>query len=209
MISKVFVHWLRSKPWTYKSKFILSFCFFSFILYPIFSCLLFVRFCRRRIEGIWPSLERMDILRGDGPPYRSLRWTSSEGLNVGTVPSFKMHNLGTVPTFKMCNIGTVPALKMQNVGTHNIGTRLSYATLEPLIEDDLWWKTVYEGRQPLMEDYLYGRRPLIEDNLWWKTTFNGRQPLMEDDLWWKTTFDERQPLMEDDLWWKTFDRSFT
>ena len=40
-----------------------------------------------------------------------------EELNVGTVPTFKMHNVGTVPTFKMYNIGTVPTFKMHNVGT--------------------------------------------------------------------------------------------
>ena len=33
----------------------------------------------------------------------------------------------------------------------------------------------------------------MEDNLWWKTTFVGRQPLMEDDLWRKTTFNWRRP----------------
>ena len=33
-----------------------------------------------------------------------------------------------------------------------------------------------------------GRQPLVEDNLLWKTTFGGRQPLVEDDLLWKTTF---------------------
>ena len=43
------------------------------------------------------------------------------------------------------------------------------------------------------------RLPLI----WWKTIFDGRQPLMEDDLWWKMPFDGRRPLMEDGLWWKT------
>ena len=53
-----------------------------------------------------------------------MRWTSSEELNVGTVPTFKMHNVVTVPTFKMHNVGTVPTNK-----THNIGTELSYATL--------------------------------------------------------------------------------
>ena len=56
--------------------------------------------------------------------------------NVGTVPIFKMHNVGTVPAFKMHNVGTVPTYKM-----HNIGTKLSYATLEPLMEDELRWKT--------------------------------------------------------------------
>ena len=35
---------------------------------------------------------------------------------------------------------------------------------------------------------------MMEDNLWWKTTFDGRRPLMEDDLRWKTTFYGRQPL---------------
>ena len=43
----------------------------------------------------------------------------------------------------------------------------------------------------------------MEDNLRWKTTFDGRRPLMEDGLQWKTTFDGRRPSMEDDLRWKT------
>ena len=42
-----------------------------------------------------------------------------------------------------------------------------------------------------------------EDDLWWKTTFEERRPLLEDNLWRKRTFDERGPLMEDDLWRKT------
>ena len=29
----------------------------------------------------------------------------------------------------------------------------------------------------------------MEDDLRWKTAFDGRQPLMEDNLRWKTTFD--------------------
>ena len=43
-----------------------------------------------------------------------------ECLNVGTVPTYKMHNIGTVPTFKMHNVGTVPMFKMHNVGTLKI-----------------------------------------------------------------------------------------
>ena len=43
-----------------------------------------------------------------------------------------MHNVGTVPTYEMHNVGTVPTYK-----THNIGTELSYAKLEPSMEDDL------------------------------------------------------------------------
>ena len=32
--------------------------------------------------------------------------TSWECLNVGTVPTYKIHNIGTVPMFKMHKIGT-------------------------------------------------------------------------------------------------------
>jgi len=44
-----------------------------------------------------------------------------EGLNVGIVSMFKMHNEWVVSTFKSHNIGTVPTFKM-----HNIGTKISY-----------------------------------------------------------------------------------
>ena len=44
----------------------------------------------------------------------------------------------------------------------------------------------------------------MEVNLWWKTIFDGRRPLMEEDQWWKTTFDGRQILMEDDRYRKRF-----
>ena len=48
---------------------------------------------------------------------------------------------------------------------------------------------------------------MIEDNYYWKTTFDRRQPLMEDEVGLKKileggqpfTFDGRGPLMEDDL----------
>ena len=43
-----------------------------------------------------------------------------ECLNVGTVPTYKMHNIGTVLMFKMHNVGTVPMFKMHNVGTPKI-----------------------------------------------------------------------------------------
>ena len=38
-----------------------------------------------------------------------------EELNVGTVPTYKMHNVGTVPTLKMYILGTVPTFKMHKV----------------------------------------------------------------------------------------------
>ena len=81
------------------------------------------------------------------------------------------------------------------------------------MEDNLWWKTTFDGRQPLMEDDLWWkttfdwRRPLMKDDRWLKTTFDGGQPFMEDDPWWNMTFNGRRPLMEDTLGWKmTIDR---
>ena len=77
------------------------------------------------------------------------------------------------------------------------------------MEDTLWWKTTFDGRQPSTKDKLRWRtafggiRPLADDDLWRKTPFGERQPLVEDYLWWKTTFGGRQPLMEDDHRWKT------
>ena len=83
------------------------------------------------------------------------------------------------------------------------------------MEDNLWWKTAFDGRQPLMEYNLWwetildGRQPLMEDNIWWKTTFDGRQHLMEDDHCWKMTFDGRLSLMKDYFWLNTnFDGSW-
>ena len=35
---------------------------------------------------------------------------------------------------------------------------------------------------------------MMEDDLCWRTTFNGRQPLMEDNLWWNMTFNARPPM---------------
>ena len=64
----------------------------------------------------WPSLKGINIPQGDGPPNRSLRCTSLEGLNLGTVPTFKMHNVGTLFTFKMHNVVTVSTFKMHNIG---------------------------------------------------------------------------------------------
>ena len=33
-----------------------------------------------------------------------------------------------------------------------------------------------------VEDDLVQRQPLVEDDLWWKTTLSGKLPLVEDDL---------------------------
>ena len=82
---------------------------------------------------------------------------------------------------------------------------------QPLMEDDMQWRTTFNGRQHSMEDDIQwkttfdGRRPSMKDILWWRTTFNGGQPSMEDDIQWKMTFDWRLPLMEDDLHWRNFE----
>ena len=39
-----------------------------------------------------------------------------------------------------------------------------------------------------------GKEPLVEDELRWKTTFSERRVSVEDDLRWKTTFGGGQPL---------------
>ena len=37
------------------------------------------------------------------------------------------------------------------------------------MEDDLWWKNIFDERQPLMGDYyLWLRKPLKDDSLWLK-----------------------------------------
>ena len=36
----------------------------------------------------------------------------------------------------------------------------------------------------------------MEDDLWWRTTFDGRRPCMKGNLGWKTTLDGRQPLIK-------------
>ena len=46
-----------------------------------------------------------------------------------------------------------------------------------------------------MED---GGQPLMEDDLQWKTTCDGRPPLKEKNHQWKTTIKGRQPSMEID-----------
>ena len=69
----------------------------------------------------------------------------------------------------------------------------------PLIEDDILWKTTFDGRQPSVEDNLRwkttfgGRQPSVKDNLWWKMTFGG---MAEDDLRWENTFSGRQPSLD-------------
>ena len=77
------------------------------------------------------------------------------------------------------------------------------------MEDNLWRKMTFDGRQHLMEGNILwkttfdGKRPKMEDTLWWKTTFCRRQPLIEDDLILKMTFDGWEPFMEDLHWWNT------
>ena len=73
-------------------------------------------------------------------------------------------------------------------------------------EDDIRWKTTYDGRRLMMEDNLWwkttydGRRFMVEDDLWWKTSYEGRLLMMEDDLGWKMTYDGRRLIMEHKLW---------
>ena len=53
------------------------------------------------------------------------------------------------------------------------------------MENNLWWKTTFGGRQPLVKD-----SPQL------KTSFGGRWPSVEDTLPLNTTFDGRRALVE-------------
>ena len=57
---------------------------------------------------------------GDGWYTQASLSPFMECLNVGTVPTYKMHNIGTVSMFKMHNVGTIPMFKMHNVGNPKI-----------------------------------------------------------------------------------------
>ena len=96
------------------------------------------------------------------------------------------------------------------------------------MEDNIWWKTTFDERRPLMEADLGWKKDDLKNwngpqqwgrpqkqrglaHCWkahstgqkWKWPKRGRRPSMEDNLWRKTTFDRRRPLTEDDFWWKT------
>ena len=123
--------------------------------------------------------------------------------------SFKLNNLALKwPIWvevSHTNVGFWPNFNGRSVGPSD------HAGLY-MIEDDLWWKTTFNGRHTSMVEYLSwkttfdGRQPSLEENLWWKMIFDwrqARQTLMKDYFQWKTTFDGRRPLTEDDLWQKT------
>ena len=61
----------------------------------------------------------------------------------------------------------------------------------PLMEDNIWWKTIIDGKWPLKK----------EDSFQWKATFHETWPSIEDDPQLKMSLDGGQPEMEDDLWW--------
>ena len=65
------------------------------------------------------------------------------------------------------------------------------------MEDDYQWKTTLDGRWVfLWKKTIFNRRqPSMEEDLRLKTTFDNIRPFMEDNIQWKTTFDGRQPLM--------------
>ena len=56
-------------------------------------------------------------------------------------------------------------------------------------------KTILEGSKLQVWNFAHGIN-LMEEDLWWKATFDGRQHLMEDNLWWKTAFNERWPSLK-------------
>ena len=75
-------------------------------------------------------------------------------------------------------------------------------------EDNLWWKTIFNGKRPSVKTIFkwkmtFGvRRPSVEDDLQWKMTLGGRQPSVGRQPQWKMTFGGRRPSVEDNLQWK-------
>ena len=72
----------------------------------------------------------------------------------------------------------------------------------------LGWKMTFDGKRPLMGDDLWLKTTFDGRYLWWKTTFDGtqlliRQHFMDNKLGWKATFYKRWPLIEDNILWKT------
>ena len=63
----------------------------------------------------------------------------------------------------------------------------------PLMEDDFDGRQplMVFGRHPSLKDDLR-----LEDNLRWKTSFDGGQNSIEDDLQWKTSFSGGQLLIQ-------------
>ena len=61
--------------------------------------------------------------------------------------------------------------------------------------DDIWWKTTFGGRRPLIEECLWYKMTFDERQLWRKKTFDGRQ----GNLRWKATFEGKRPFKEDFL----------
>ena len=68
------------------------------------------------------------------------------------------------------------------------------------VEDNFRWKTIINGRRPLMENDIQSvtsfdeGRPSMEE---WRTIFHQIKTLIEDNIHWKSTkleFDTEQPI---------------
>ena len=77
----------------------------------------------------------------------------------------------------MLNVNTVDHIHDVNpvhhidhaIQIHGISQETDACLIPPEdIEDDIPWKTVYDGRT------FYGRQPFMEDYFGWKTTLDGR-----------------------------------
>ena len=123
------------------------------------------------------------------------RQKSRSRLDIDTKKKKSQSRLN-IETQKKKSLGLVLSLRLLEIKSQSRTKKSGLAILcvrrRPLMEDDLWRKTTFDGRRPLPEDDLWrktafnGRRPLREDHLKWKTTFAGRR------LWRKRTFDKRQ-----------------
>ena len=53
---------------------------------------------------------------------------------------------------------------------------------KPLMEDNLQWKTTFDGRQHPMEDNFRWKKPPMEEYRRWRTVPYAKKTLMEDNF---------------------------
>ena len=72
-------------------------------------------------------------------------------------------SVGFNANFNTSTLSKRPSLELLDSLTRQVYSHSQCTGRQPLMEEDLWWKT-------------------MEDNLWRKTTFDGSRPLTEDEI---------------------------
>ena len=187
----IFVQCLRSKPWTYKSKFISVFLFFCFSV--IHSVSNFQGDAARRRETSY-DVARL-LLMAPIDPWRN----STPDFGAVAFCTTNIEDFRTPLTSTSSTISTTYSAQKRSLRWTSSKWKIMELILVEQLKDTnnerLSLAMPHSGLKPKNEN-----EPKEEDDLWRKTTFDGRRPLTKDDLWQKTTFDGRQSLTKDNLW---------